>query len=147
MRKEIWQNGELVSVEDVETSITADAGMVNAERDRRVAAGFSFDGKLFDSRPEDQKRINGASSLAHIALTVGGKQPGDLRWHDGAADFAWIAQDNTLVPMDAPTVLAFGAAAAAWESAHVLAARAIKNMDPIPAEFATDDSLWPSPAA
>lgn len=141
IRNQVFMNGKLVSEEVIAEPVTAE--QVNAERDRRIALGFTFAGKLFDSRPEDQKRINGASSLAHIALTVRGKQPGDLRWHDGEADFAWIAQDNSLVSMDAPTVLAFGAAAAAWESAHVLYARTIKNMDPIPADFAAD-KYWPA---
>jgi hypothetical protein len=55
----------------------------------------------------------------------------------------WIAGDNSSVPMDAQTVTSFGQTAAAWKSAHVFAARAIKDMRPIPADF-TDDAYWPS---
>lgn len=119
----------------------ATASDVNAERDRRVAAGFMFNGALFQSRAEDQKRINGAGTLAVIAI-MNGAQSGDLRWHGGASDFAWIAADNSLVTMDAQTVLTFGQAAAAWESAHVFAARTVKDMDPIPADYA-NDQYWP----
>lgn len=118
---------------------------INAERDRRVALGFPFNGKMFDSRVEDQKRINGAASLAHISLTIKGKQPGDLYWHDGAEPFGWIAQDNSIVTMDAVAVMTFGAAAARWESLHVFAARNIKDMDPIPLDY-KDDKYWPTTA-
>lgn len=133
-----WNGREWVLEIDPPTSAE-----VNAERDRRIAAGFVFAGKVFDSRPEDQKRINGAASLAHIAMTFGGKQPGDLRWHDGAEDFGWIAQDNSVVAMDAPTVLAFGQAAARWESANIFAARALKNLPEIPVDFAENENYWP----
>lgn len=117
------------------------AEQVNAERDRRIFGGFTFNGVRFQSRLEDQKRIAGAGTLAVVAI-VGGAQAGDYLWHGGAEPFAWIAEDNTLVPMDAQTVIAFGQAAAAHESANVFAARAIKDMDPIPSDFAAD-SYWP----
>lgn len=117
------------------------AADVNRERDRRAAMPFSFRGKMFQARIEDQKRINGAGTLA-VAAIVAGAKPGDLRWHGGAVDFAWIASDNTLVTMDAHEVLAFGQAAARWESAHVFAARALKDATPIPTDF-QDDGYWP----
>lgn len=114
---------------------------VNRERDRRAAQSFTFAGAAFQARPEDQKRINGAGTLA-LAAIVGGAQPGNLRWHGGDADFAWIGADNKLMAMDAHTVMAFGQAAARWESLHVFAARALKQMAPIPADF-SDDKYWP----
>jgi hypothetical protein len=36
-----------------------------------------------------------------------------------------------------------GQAAAANESAHIFAARALKDMSPIPSDF-SDDAYWPS---
>jgi hypothetical protein len=117
-------------------------GMVNEERDNRSAAGFAYNGKTFDFDHASIRRITGAAASAHIAVTLGGKQPGDLRWHDGATDFGWLAQDNTVMPMDAPTVIAFGQAAAAHEAAHIWAARALKDMAIIPDDFA-DDKYWP----
>ncbi|MBB3949900.1 DUF4376 domain-containing protein [Aureimonas jatrophae] len=117
--------------------------MVDAERDRRIDAGFLFGGTLFQARPADRENILGAASLAHMAVTLSGKKPGDLRWHDGDEDFRWIAADNSLVPMDAPTVIAFGQAAANHKSVHTFAARALKDADPIPTNF-VDDGYWPT---
>lgn len=114
---------------------------VNVERDRRAAAPFIFDGNRYQSRIEDQKRINGAGTLA-LAAIVNGAQPGDYRWHGEANDFVWITADNKLVAMDAHTVIRFGKAAARWESAHVFAARALKDMTDIPRNFA-DNVYWP----
>jgi hypothetical protein len=115
---------------------------VDAERDRRIGVGFLFNGALFQSRPEDQKRISGAATLAVIAI-MQGTQAGDLRWHGGNSDFTWIAADNSTVTMDAPTVLLFGAVAANWEASHIYAARAIKDQTPVPADFAAAP-YWPS---
>lgn len=114
---------------------------VNAERDRRIFSGFSFNGARFQSRIEDQKRISGAAILAAVAIMAGAKV-GDYRWHGGDSDFSWIAEDNSLVRMDAQTVIAFGKAAAYHETAHVFAARALKDADPIPADY-VNDKYWP----
>lgn len=115
--------------------------VVNEERNRRIFSGFTFNGSTFQSRLEDQKRISGASILAAVAIMSGAKA-GDLRWHGGDSDFAWIAADNVLVPMDAHTVIAFGQAAARHETLHVFAARALKDMTPIPFDYASD-RFWP----
>lgn len=125
-----------------EARVAAQAA-IDAERDRRIIAGFAFGGRVFQSRPEDQKRIAGAFSLA-LGAVFAGAQPGDLLWHqpvDGKP-FAFIAFDNEEVPMDAQTMLAFGRVAAGWESAHIFAARALKNAAEAPADFA-DDRHWP----
>lgn len=114
---------------------------VNAERDRRAALPFTFNNQQFQARVEDQKRINGAVTLALIAISAGA-QPGDLRWHGGTEDFVWIADDNSLVTMDAFTMIEFGKAAAFHEAGHVFAARAIKNMEPIPTNY-KDNLYWP----
>jgi hypothetical protein len=132
---ETWQASRLVAV------IAHD---VNAERDQRTAAGFAFEGKTYDSRPEDQKRIAGAAQLAFMAV-VAGAQPGNLLWHGGEQPFAWIAGDNSITTMDAHTVIEFGRAAARWESAHVFAARAIKDAENPPADW-RDDKWWPARA-
>lgn len=93
---------------------------VNVERDRRMRLPFTFAGHPFDYDDASQKRITGAAALAGFALTLGGKLPGDT-------PFTWIAADNALVEMDATTTFALGQAAAAWESAHIFAARALKD--------------------
>ena len=115
---------------------------VTAERDRRLER-FSFSGKSFgfvDGKGSDVN-IAGAATLS-LAAIIAGSQPNDLRWADPANDFGWVADDNTRVLMDAQTCLNFAKAAAAWKSAHIAAARTIKDMNPIPADYAAD-SRWP----
>ena len=114
---------------------------IDAERDRRIDAGLTFNGVRFQTRAADRENVAGASQLATLAI-MAGAQPGDLRWHGGAADFAWIAEDNSIVTMDAQMVIDFGKAVAAHKSAHIFAARALKDADPIPADY-TADSYWP----
>lgn len=114
--------------------------MIDAERDRRIAAGFMFGGKLYQSRPEDRENISGAA-LAALAAQISGAEPGNLRWHGGDSDFVWIAADNSLTPMDAQTMFAFGQAAMAHKQAHIFAGRALKDAVPIRADYA-DDSHW-----
>lgn len=115
--------------------------MVNAERDRRIAAGFWFAGTSYDFDDRAKMNISGAAQLAFMAI-VAGAQADDLFWNGGLSPFAWISADNSLATMDAPTVVEFGRAAAQHEQAHIFAARALKDLDPIPLDF-RDDSYWP----
>lgn len=114
---------------------------VDAERDRRMDSGIRFKGATFQSRPTDRENITGAAQLAFMAI-VGGAKPGDLRWSDPDQDFTWIAADNSLVPMDAPTVVEFGKVAAARKQALIYAARQLKDKAAIPSDYA-DDKWWP----
>ncbi|WP_129792565.1 DUF4376 domain-containing protein [Sphingosinicella sp. CPCC 101087] len=116
--------------------------LVDVERDRRVYSGITFAGMRFQTREQDLRNIDTTLTFAMAALAQGGGQPEDYFWHGGDQPFVWIAEDNTLVPMDAATFASF-AAASTWRRAdHILAARTIKDMNPIPADF-TDDSYWP----
>jgi hypothetical protein len=115
---------------------------VDAERDRRVIAGFTFAGKLYQSRNEDRENISGAA-LAALAAQINGAEPEDYRWHGGGSDFVWIAADNSLSPMDAQTMFTFGQAAMAHKQAHIFAARTLKDTNPIPLNF-REDTHWPS---
>ncbi|MBA8798261.1 hypothetical protein FHW77_001967 [Agrobacterium sp. RC10-4-1] len=124
-------------------AVTAPTEMeVDRERDRRIAAGFTFNGVVYQSRRQDRENIAGASTAA-LAAMVNGAQPGDFRWHGGDSDFEWIAADNSTHPLDAQTTFAMGQAAMAHKQAHIFAARALKDMDPIPADFASNDTYWP----
>lgn len=114
---------------------------VDAERDRRIDAGVEFQGVMFQSRMTDRENIAGAAQLGFMAV-VAGAEAGDLRWSNPDQDFAWIASDNSLVPMDAQTVVAFGKAAAERKQALIFAARQLKDMEPIPVDY-TDDKWWP----
>lgn len=118
-----------------------DPGQVKAERDRRLKADFEFQGKLFQRDSKSLDRITGAATLAGFAI-AGGAQPGNLRWANPDRDFGWIASDDTVVPMDAQTAFAFGQAAAARETSIIFAAKMLREMDPIPTDFA-DEKWWP----
>lgn len=114
---------------------------INQERDRRIALGFSFNGKTYALDSASKARVTGAATLAGFAI-AGGATAGNYRWHGGSSDFVWIADDNTLTSMDAQICFAFGQAAAAWETAHIFACRAIKEISPIPSDY-TNNSYWP----
>ena len=114
---------------------------VKRERDRRLSADFAFQGKLYQRDPASLARITGAATLAGFA-TGAGAQPGDYRWHGGETDFAWIASDDSLTLMDAQTAFAFGQLAANVETRIIFAAKALREMNPIPADY-TDDRYWP----
>lgn len=125
-------------------SIAPTAANVRAEAARRISV-VTFGGVVFgfcDSAGSD-KNIAGAGTLA-LAAIIAGAQPGNLRWADPGSDFCWIALNNTRVNMDAHTCLAFAQTAAVWKTKHMYAARALKDMSPIPADYASD-SRWPSP--
>jgi len=114
---------------------------VTAERDRRLQT-FTFNGAVYDFGGDSTVNIAGAGSLA-LAAIINGAQPGNLRWANPSRDFVWIASDNSSVTMDAQTCFAFAQAAATWKASHILAARAIKDMTPIPADYDAN-ARWPS---
>lgn len=132
-----WAGVPLVPPEP--NPVTTD--QVDLERDRRIDGGMLFNGVRFQTRPQDRENVAGASIMA-LAAMVQGAQPGDYRWHGGASDFVWIGEDNGLTPFDAATFFAFGQAMAAHKSALIFAARAIKDMSPIPQDYAAD-GYWP----
>lgn len=114
---------------------------VIAERDRRLEADFEFQGVMYQRDRLSLQRIQGATQMATLAIAAGA-QLGDLHWHGGSDPFGWIASDDSVTLMDAQTVVAFGMAAGARESALIFAARDLRQMDPIP-ENLTDDQWWP----
>jgi hypothetical protein len=143
--------GKLISIdgdglpflEDVPDSpIVVSHAQIDAERDRRIDAGVTFNEVLYQSKTTDRENIAGAAQMAFMAV-VGGVQPGNLRWSNPDQDFAWICAENTLVPMDAQTVVDFGRAAALRKSELIHAGRALKDLPEIPENF-TDDIWWPA---
>ncbi|KEQ05760.1 DUF4376 domain-containing protein [Pseudorhizobium pelagicum] len=147
----LYDNGVLHVPDELEGDVAAidtsrpandvvTSAMVNAERDRRISTGFKFNGKSYAFDAESKQRVAGAASLAGFAIANGAEE-GDEEWN-GPDPFAWIADDNSLTPMDAQTCFAFGQAAVRHETAHIFAARALKEMSPIPADFA-QDKHWP----
>ena len=132
---------EVVEVATYELVERDRATRVDEERDRRLQT-FTFGGVLYDFDEVSRNRIDKARGSA-LAAIIAGAVANDLRWADANNDFGWIAADNSFNTMDAQTALVFGNAAASWEGLHIVAARTLKNMDPIPADF-TNDSYWPS---
>jgi len=119
--------------------------MVDRECDRRIQTMFVFAGKSYQLDERSIARITAMGADARFAA-LGGAAPGDLRWADPDNDFGWIATDNSVTPMDAQTMAAFADAAKVWVSRHTFAARALKDMSPIPADFA-DNAYWPEGGA
>lgn len=136
----IVEDGQVVSRPTSEPR-TVTAEDVRAERDRRLALPFEFEGAIYDRDRVSVQRIAGAAQIAALAV-ASGAGPGDYHWHGGEAPFGWITVDDDVTPMDAATVVEFGKAAAARETALVFAARALRRMEPIPADYA-DDKWWP----
>lgn len=135
-----WQDGAWAAPPEPEPEPpTSDD--VDRERDRRIDGGMVFDGVVYQTRPQDRENVAGAATLA-LAAIVDGAQPGDLRWHGEDTDFVWIAEDNSTHTFDAQTFFAFAQATAQHKSAHIFAARALKDTDPIPEDFA-NDAYWP----
>lgn len=132
---------EHYSEEQPELPVTVSAAEIDAERDRRIDAGVEFQGVMFQSRTTDRENIAGAAQLGFMAV-MAGAQPEDLRWSEPDADFVWIASDNSLVPMDAPTVVEFGKVAAQRKQALIMAGRQLKDLPAAPTDF-TDDKWWP----
>lgn len=131
--------------------LPATPAQVDAERDRRIAAGFTFQGKLYQTRDMDLRNINGVSTAATVAL-MNGALAGDYRWANAVpedtTEFTWIAADNTLVKMDAFTAIAFGQSAMAHVSALTMDGRLIKNRIASGETLdITDNALWPEPIA
>lgn len=114
---------------------------VNAERDRRMGSTFLHNGSIFDCDAPSLARITGAATLAGFAMGAGAAA-GNLRWHGGATDFAWIDAANNVVTMDAQATFGFGQAAATNEAAHIFAAKALKDMAALPDDY-TADGYWP----
>lgn len=114
---------------------------VTEERDRRMRGTFNYMGVSFDCDSSSLQRITGVATLAGFAIARGAVV-GDLYWHGGDAPFIWISADNVPVEMDAQAAFRFGQVAAENETAHIFAARVLKDMEVIPWDY-TDDKWWP----
>lgn len=119
---------------------------VDKERDRRIADGFVFQGVRYQSRSEDRENIAGAAVAALKAISSGAN-PGDFGWFKDVEVFCWIAENNSLIPMDAQTMFEFGEAAMAHKQSIIFFGRALKDRigagDYLP--DVTDDALWSQP--
>lgn len=117
-------------------------GQIDRERDQRMSAGLPFENNVYQFDAYSRENILGAASMAHIAITLDDAQPGNFLWHGGTDPFVFIAADNTPVQMDAYTMLRLGQTAGLWKSAHIFAARLLKEAKPIPKDW-RNDTHWP----
>lgn len=115
---------------------------IDFERDQRIEHNFTFANTAFQLDNISQQRIIAMGADARFAV-LGGAQENNYRWADPDNDFGWIATDNSIMLMDAQTMVAFSDAAKLWVSKHIFAARAIKDMDPLPENY-KDNMYWPS---
>lgn len=147
--------GHIVNADGVLEEVTLDAAeealflaagaptsaMVDRECDRRTQTMFVFGGVSYQLNEKSISRIIAMGADARFA-SLAGAGVGNLRWADPDEDFGWIATDNSVTPMDAPTMAAFADAAKLWVSKNTFAAHTLKATTPIPADFA-DDEHWP----
>lgn len=119
---------------------------VNEEMYRRLELDLSYLGHSFQMNETSRNLIRRAAVQASVFLLSGG-QADDAKWHlpadqkaSGAA-FAWIASDNTPVPMLASETVAFGTAVDTREMFLRMKARGLKDMTPIPLDYA-DEKYW-----
>lgn len=116
---------------------------VDTERDRRLEVGFMFQGNVYQARPKDLTNFTALGADARFAM-MAGAQAGNYRWADPSQDFGWITADNTIVPMDAPTMVELSTAAKLFVTSHTFTCRAIKDQILAGMELdITDNSLWP----
>ena len=104
----LWDGEALTVPPPPPPSLAEMLAAVNATRDQRINGVFAFQGHTYQCGPLDRENIQALARKAREAQAAGA-EPGDLRWFTLVGggdllpdqDFAWIAADNTLVPMDA----------------------------------------------
>ncbi|MBB3937665.1 DUF4376 domain-containing protein [Aureimonas phyllosphaerae] len=144
------RNGRPVWLSLFEDEPAEDVGAaIEAEKVRRIEAGFPFLGKVIQSRAEDRENIAGAKSAAQDAKLLGA-ETGELSWQKrldatkGAEVFAWITLDNSLLPLDADAMIAMGYAAMLHKQRLIFVAKSIKDRIAAGEAIAdvTADALW-----
>jgi hypothetical protein len=126
-----YPDGEVETVlEAVEVVAPRIIGAINAERDARIEAGFTFyhsdEAYPVQTRPSDRENISILGLTASAAIG-GGAQPGDYTWLDSASDFRFIMADNRVILMDAFTMASLFRQAMVFKSAVTFHARALKD--------------------
>jgi len=122
---------------------------IEAEKVRRIEAGFLFMGKMIQSRTEDRENIAGAKSAAQDAKLLDA-QPGDYGWQlkldpvNGMTAFGWITLDNSILPLDADQMIAMGYAAMLHKQRFIFLANSLKQRAASGEDLGdvTRDALW-----
>ncbi|MGS0980653.1 DUF4376 domain-containing protein [Burkholderia glumae] len=128
----VWQSGAWVV--DLAQAKAAKVAAINAERDQRQGAPFSFNGKEFGADAASISRITSAASLAALARAAGSAYSVDLPAVDGAD-----------VTLDADGVTALAGALTAAVSAVFDTARKLKaEIDAASSVAELDAIAWPA---
>ena len=101
---------------ELQTAKNGLVNKINTIRDARIAVGVLFNDVSFDSDPAAQQNITGAVVLAQLALM-----------QSAAFSVQWIANDNSIVTLDAMGVIGLGQAVAQYKSAKIIEARGYKD--------------------
>lgn len=114
------------------------AEAVNAERDRRIARGTTIEVSGYGSIPlqgreKDQTNLLGLMNAAKIRI-----ESGDVTTLRKFRDAENV--DHMLTP---PQFIELWVKGSAWISDVYEASWDLKDMDPIPADYATNESYWP----
>lgn len=113
------------------------AADVNAERDRRLMAGKGFTPAGYGAQVMvnalDEANLNGLATTALVQVAAG----------NGSSIVQWRDNSDTLHDLTYDQVLDLHSQASAYKQAVFAASWALKDADPIPADYA-DDAHWPT---
>lgn len=105
---------------------------VNAERDRRIVAGKTFDGVAVTGRAEDMRNLTNLALAAQLRIASGDNAT-LTRFRDGNDVYHNLTPTQMLAIWQQGTAYASDIYAASW---------VIKDLVPIPLDY-DDDSRWP----
>ena len=105
---------------------------VNAERQRRIAAGGVINGVRVTGRADDARNLMSLALIAQMRIAAG----------DTTTPTTFRDGDNVDLELTPPQIVTMWQESAAYVSAIYQASWDIKAMDPIPADF-TADQFWP----
>lgn len=137
-----WANNAFAApVPTLDQARAEKVAAIGAAYEARIAAGYTWNGKLFEIDNDSRANINGAGSMASALVASGAA----AQW---PADFGWVAADNTIVPMTAAQVIAFGLAVGFYYSGVVLRERILGNAVAAAADLAAVAAIdiatgWP----
>jgi hypothetical protein len=122
---------------------------INRTRDTYLANGFLYNGVIYQSRPEDWINLASCGSDAAVAI-ANGAQRGNYRWFDPQHDFGFIAQNNTVVKLDAYDMRAMYQTGSKVASKVILYARYLKDRIHATTTYEEFDRIsltvgWPDP--
>jgi len=105
---------------------------INRERARRIVAGKVIDGVYVTGRDEDARNLTNLMLAAQQRITTGISTPTTYR--DG---------NNVDHPLSPAEIVSLWQQSAAYVEALYAASWALKALDPIPADYTTDQH-WPA---